>query len=536
MRSYSEFNVTPDHAYNIRRALEFCRAAGEDGLCFPYGSYELYESMASEKFYTMSNHGCNNLKRIAFLLEGMENFTIDGGGSLFFLHDGMMGFSVDGCRNVTVRNLTVDTDSMLLLTATVTKVLDGGFEAEAENDRQYVIEGGKMRMQELGYDLPVRVIMIRGRDGGMEFPPHTSEAYTRDTAVYTAIGERAFRVENCRLGVKEGDLLTLRAGCRHSSNFYLKDSENTRIENVTLHRSMGMGVIAEKCTDITLDGVIVTPPAGSTVSLDADATHFVHCRGRVTVENCRFEGQMDDALNIHGVFTRILAVEKDAIFVRYMHPDARGLGIYEAGSRFRTVNPRTCIPCGEYTVKSAEALNIDVTRIEVEGGTDGIEAGMNIEDLTWTCSLVFRNNIVRDNRARGMLIAAYGDVLIEKNTFHTAGCSILFESDGEYWFESGGTNHVVIRENHFDRCKYAAAWGKAIIAMMPRKEFDGEHNYHGYIEVSENRFTEPGAMPLSADNAAELAVRANVVTGTAIPFGQAKNCGCIRSDVPLAEE
>jgi len=533
MRSYSEFNTTPDHAYNIRRALTACKAAGEDGLYFPKDTYELKELYAFEKFYTMSNHGFNNLKRIGFLLEEMENFTIDGGGSKFIFHEGMMGFTVENCTNITLKNFTVDADDILLMETKVTKKLENGFEADVLNDQKYMYEGNKIRFQDHIYDLPVCLIMVRGREGSMDFLPYSRDYY-EPYLIYTPIGERSIRVEGKDFTLEEGDIVTIGAHCRHSSNIYLKDSINTRVENVVLNRSRSMGIIAEKCTDIFIDSLKVTPPEGAMVSLKADATHFVHCKGMITIQNSLFEGQMDDALNIHGVFTRIVAKDPESITVYYVHPESIGLGIYDKGSRFRTVERKTCIPVHEYTIKDVEVLNSRLTRIFVEGGTDDIEVGMNIEDITWTAGLIFRNNTVRYNRARGMLIAAYGDVLIENNYYHTAGCPILFQSDGEGWCESGGTNHVVIRNNTFEGCKFAHdTWGGAVIELCPRSEYDGVHNYHGYLEIEKNRFIDSCEVQLRVDNVAELVVHDNRVEGNNPGFGYARNCGKVTSDMPL---
>ena len=71
-----------------------------------------------------------------------------------------------------------------------------------------------------------------------------------------------------------------------------------------------------------------------------------------------------------------------------------------------------------------------------------IRPGQVVENISHNVALTFRHNIVRCNRARGMLIASRGRTVIEDCDFHTSGAAILFEANGEYWFESGGTQDV----------------------------------------------------------------------------------------------
>ena len=95
--------------------------------------------------------------------------------------------------------------------------------------------------------------------------------------------------------------------------------------------------------------------------------------------------------------------------------------------------------------------------------------GDTVEELTMYPKIIFKNNEVRENRARGILLASKGDTLIEGNLFHTPGASILFESDGEYWYESGSVGEVIIKENIFDDCNFVnELWGPATISIKKR--------------------------------------------------------------------
>lgn len=90
MVNYNQFQLTEHVAYNIIKALEYCKKNGEDKLVFDKGEYRVNREMAAEKFFSVSNHSEPGQKRIGFLLEGFENFTIDGGGSEFIFEDVMV--------------------------------------------------------------------------------------------------------------------------------------------------------------------------------------------------------------------------------------------------------------------------------------------------------------------------------------------------------------------------------------------------------------------------------------------------------------
>ena len=86
--------------------------------------------------------------------------------------------------------------------------------------------------------------------------------------------------------------------------------------------------------------------------------------------------------------------------------------------------------------------NIDSTIFEKES--------VGIENLTWCPEVIFTENIIRNNRARGALFSTPKDVIVENNFFdHTSGTAILLCGDCNGWFETGACRNVVIRRNHF---------------------------------------------------------------------------------------
>jgi hypothetical protein len=272
-----------------------------------------------------------------------------------------------------------------------------------------------------------------------------------------------------------------------------------------------MGVIAQTCHNVHLDNFNTLRKGDRYYTANVDGSHFVNCTGLVKVENCTFEGQLDDALNIHGMYARIEKKTDREIFVREVHDESRGIRVYRAGDRIQVVNALSLIPYTEKTVETAEYINQDIMRLVLKEGTDDVKVGDDIENLDRTADLIFRKNTVRNNRARGMLIATKGKTLIEDCYFHTSGAAILFEADGDFWFESGGTRDVTIKNNFFDGCKYST-WGSSVIACAPRKATEDGKYFHKKLDIVDNRFHMTMGYAVQLDNIECVTFKGNTVT------------------------
>jgi hypothetical protein len=274
---------------------------------------------------------------------------------------------------------------------------------------------------------------------------------------------------------------------RVGAGFFCDGCDGVTVENATVHACYGMAFIAQLSKNIHLNGFRTERAEGRYLSANADATHFVNCSGDITVENCSFEGQLDDALNIHGMYTRVVGVNGREILVRQMHVEATGIRIFQKGDRIRALPSDTLISYGEYTVESAEYINDRICCLTLAEDASAISVGDDIEVLSASANLIFRNNVVKNNRARGMLIANIGKNLIENCYFHTSGSSVKLECDGEYWFESGGVGELTIRANTFDRCLHGG-WGKAVIEAQKRKAVKEGSYFHNRVVIENNEF------------------------------------------------
>ena len=526
--NYKEFCQTDDHALNIALALDFCKKNGVNELVFDKDTYILAPQRASERPLSISNHNVHNFVSIAMLIEDMQDFTVDGGGSTFICDGVMITSAILRSKNITLKNMTLCVKEHMRCEARVISTGEGYFDFEVTNDTQYRIrEDGMLYFtNSYGQEDPYHYYIIVCRENDEKgFIPETVESFRKDIS-FEKIGERRIRLNNPLHMPEVGMRIILAPRTRYGTSIFAEHSKNTYIENVTVHTSYGMGVMAQLCENVSIDRLTVVANDGALHSANNDATHFCHCSGTVKVTNSFFEGMLDDALNVHGLYNLIERVDQKGILVRDMHPGSKGIAIYDPGYHITVMDQKLLIPMGKYTVSDVIMINAEYFYLTLAEGTVGITEGLVCEVNETYPEIIFEGNTVQHNRARGILLASRGKTSIKNNYFETSGVAVMFESSGDFWFEAGNTEDVTIEGNVFNRCGYAInSWGKGVIEICKRKAFDGENYYHGSIRVINNEFTNNVRPILIAHNTENVVFKGNEITNTVAPneFTNCKN-------------
>ena len=273
---------------------------------------------------------------------------------------------------------------------------------------------------------------------------------------------RAPRWKDKRLA--PGTVMALRTWERPTPGIFLSHNTQTTLKNVTVHYAEGMGLLAQLCEDITLDGFNVCLKGKDDpryFTTQADATHFSQCKGKITSVNGLYENMMDDAINVHGTYLKILErIDNHTVRGRYMHDQAWGFDWGFAGDSVKFIRTKTMDMEKEvYTIAEIHphdkpqitgAREFVITFKEELSPSMTPEASYGIENLTWTPEVYFAHNTVRHNRARGSLFSTPKRTVVEENLFdHTSGTAILLCGDCNGWFETGACRDVLIRKNKF---------------------------------------------------------------------------------------
>ena len=267
-----------------------------------------------------------------------------------------------------------------------------------------------------------------------------------------------------------GNVLVLSHTGRDCPGIFVSDCTDVALSDVTVHHSGGMSLIAQRTRNVRVERMRVTPSErdGRCSSATADATHFVNCAGLIELIDCHFQGQMDDATNVHGIYARISQiVSPREIEIELVHEQQAGVHITHPGDELEFVSNDTLMRYHVSGVTATEPLNFQFCRVALD--TDlppEAKVGDAVASLTWIPDLTIRGCTSTKNRARGMLISTGGKVLVEDNYFHSPGAAIFVAGDANYWFESGSVRDLTIRGNHFDNCNYGV-WGSGVIEFGP---------------------------------------------------------------------
>ncbi len=508
-----------DHpALDFERIMRRCRTEGVRRLVVPKDTYLIEADYCAQAYLTVSNHGHNGPKRIAFLIEDMEDFEIDFSGSLLMCHGILTPFVLLRSKNIRIKGVRLDSDFTQAMEARViAHNEDGSVDLEPIRGMDgFKILGGLLFCKRASFPGDLQPMHMQ-----VEFRPDTGEIEygTGDHTFNVNPSEMKFeQLENGNLrchGIKRmppiGNVLIFMGSRRVGSGFFLEECDGVTLSDVIVYACYGMAYIAQMSKNLSLSDFHTKRAEGRYLSANADATHFVNCSGDVLVENCSFEGQLDDALNIHGMYTRVMEVKGRELLLRQMHIEATGIRIFHAGDRIRALPTDTLIPYEEHTIESVEYINDRLCRLTLDGSAEGISVGDDIENISASANLIFRKNVVQNNRARGMLIANIGTSLIEDCYFHTSGSSVKLECDGEYWFESGGVGELTIRGCTFDRCLHGK-WGKAIIEAQKRKAVKEDAYFHRRVVIESNDFIMYSDGVAQLNNTEEFVFQNNRIT------------------------
>ena len=486
----------------VLEALKKCRETKATKLIFEKGKYNFKPKLATEKYVFISNND-EGLKRIVFDLSGITDLEIDGQGSSFIFDGFVCPFLLDKSKNIVVKNFSIDYKRTFHSEGKIVAAYQDSLDIAFSKEYPYQINHKKLIFT--GTD-------VIGRDNGGEpkkvlYPFwHLLEfdAIKREPA---ATGYDFLNVQNMnvkelspgmvriffpKLRAQVGNTLVFNATDRLISAFTISDSENVSLLNVTIFHSGGIGVIAQRSNNILLDEVKVVAAPGRMVSTTADATHFVNCGGKITLQNSVFESMMDDATNIHGIYVKIDKIfSTTEILVKLVHYQQFGFDFLKPNTKIEITEAGSLMPYGENSVKSVERLNKEYTKVTLNKPlSEDVKLGNVVASLESNPEVLMRNCKVQKNRARGILLGSRGKILIENNYFHTHCVAINLEGDGRFWYEQAGVRDLTIRNNMFDNCNYSFMLGIGVISVTSGIEEDKKplSKYNRNILIEKNTF------------------------------------------------
>jgi len=509
-------NMTPAAVAAITEAKKYTGSI----IRLPKCTYHFYPDGASEddSLY-VSNNGAGN-RSVVFPIYHCNSLTIDGEGSELLFHGRLSPFIIDHSANISIRNINIDCKRPFYTQGLILDSSNSFVDLQIDREEfPYKIQNGVFLPYSDEWTIDVNTGMLM-----IEFNPQTkgpqqngyfnlarlpgnsqlfpSEWFRENTKVITAteLSPNTVRLEaDFKKVYRKGNILVITHGSRKDCAFVINKSSDTLIESVNIYHIGGMGVIAQLSETVTCHNLNVKLREGTAriLSTNADATHFVNCTGKITLENCVFENMNDDAANIHGISNPVLKiVSEDTIEIGLNHHEQYGVNVYKTGDRVNVLDRSNLLTKGRAVVKYSELINPKRIRLQFEVNIGGlITVADALDNPDRMPEILIRGCRTGNNRPRGFLVSSPKKTVIEDNVFYNSSCGISICGDANFWFESGAVTDVRIRHNRFE----GYGGGHAIFIGPEIESPDSARGcFHKGIAIEDNLFKLPNKLMLYA--------------------------------------
>jgi hypothetical protein len=306
---------------------------------------------------------------------------------------------------------------------------------------------------------------------------------------------------------------------RYSAAVWGIASKNILLEGVVVNYSIGMGFMFEKCENIVLkkSGVYLPANTNRVVASNADATHFCNCKGDILIEDCRFENMLDDGTNVHGTYAVVdQIINENTVRIKFGHPQQQGFVFATLLDKIWFIqqpNPQRGI---ENEVLRVNIINADYTEIVFKNTlTKDLKPGDILENKTWNPTFTMRNSVVKNNRARSIVLKSPLKTVIENNEFSSMMSAIFLRGETFFWYESGVVTDLLIQNNHFINVAHGGP-EHAVLYITPRlgKSFNQSQLYDQNIKFINNKIETFDSRIVWADRVNGLIIKGNTITKT----------------------
>ncbi len=497
-----KYNETvSDYGKLIRNAIEFLKDG--DVLEFERGEYVVSDEYLERCFYYVTNNtSCE--KSIAFHLKNKKNIIIKGNGSKLLFTKEITPFVISNCENIDISGFEIDYTFNNHLELKIVEVLDNkiivspveGFELELKDDKVYLPN----------INQPIFGGLTMAYDSELLRPSYRKSFYflAINRSEKDFLGD-TFRFQSVRFKEKTGGLYEMELPftipfvkdevlvmcvCpeRKAQTFFVSDSKNTSLSDIEIFYSPSMAIIAQFCENLTLNNVNVERNGkhGMLTSL-ADSVHCLHCTGKISLRNCKFFNMMDDALNVHGLYTKVISSNNGRLTVKLMEEQQSGINAYKTGDVLTVYKGYTLDERCKFTVNEAKLKT--PYEIELTGKIDGenVAEGDIVSNKNRMPEVEVINCSCGNNRPRGFLLTSSKKMVVDGCRFSNCEHGIECAGDTVYWYEAGGVNDLTVKNCTFENCNYAA--GNYAIVISPQFDKTGkEQFYHKNIKIENNLF------------------------------------------------
>ena len=417
------------------------------------------------------------MRKVLRFIFQIENIEIEGNGSTLIFHGDFASFLFNKCKNIKLKNLTIDYYMPTCVEMYVEKIEDNTvyyripeiFSYEI-NNKEIIWTSEKSKSGEyywtqknsfnahsitvfdLNESYSKRYVLEDG-------PFHNIESIEKTDS---AIKIHYSKIPNA---IRENIMLALNASNnRDNAGFAIVESSNIEFDNVEFNYLHGFGLLVQMSENISFNDCKFIGNERHMVSSFADSIHVSGCKGKVTINNCVFDASLDDSINIHGTFTRVESIDKNSAILRYVHPQQAGFQQFFVGNQVEFIDSENLTKKEDkfYKVKSVTnpgqySDDLQFMKVEfTEALPDYLREHYNglpryvAENISYTPSVEIKNSTFSNVPSRAILCTSRKKVKIENNDFNNITmASIYISNDANEWYESGSVNDLSIVNNRF---------------------------------------------------------------------------------------
>lgn len=532
----ADFGICPDR--DVTKELTALMAHlktidGEKTVILEKGTYFIDSAKCEEPMLTITNTVGDDefsdgetphRSRVPLYMNGLNDLTFDGGGSLFLIDGKVTNIALENCKNITLKNFEIrhkhpDMHEFRVVCKRLFSV-DFAF----DRDTLYEFDGGKGYFYGKDYRYGIDKGARTAGWIGLIREKTPDKIQRVQHPLFASLGMED--LGNGRIRVrypntsrfKIGDRFYFYDVRRQFAGIFVNRCENVTLQNIAQRFNYSLALVAQDTENLTAENLDFSPEKGSArkITSAADFIQLCMCRGKMTVKNCNFDGAGDDLLNVHGIHFKITKQDDGELTVRFMHPQSHGFNPLRVGDTLAYINPETLLEEGQAEILSSELLNEYEIRLTVRG-TVGAKVGHVIEDVSACPSLDFIGNTSTRIITRGLLITTRGKVTVADNHFvSTTMSGILLSDDAKSWYESGMCRDVTVQNNVFDYCG-----GTPVLILPENSRYAGA--VHRNIAIIGNTFKKYDGVAISAKATDGIRVRDNHFAGEVIKTRDCEN-------------
>ena len=471
----------------------------------------------------------------AFLLDGLKNVAIVGDGTILSVKIAELNYkgymTITNCENLTLSgitfrqevgaNVTGEVESYDLTNYKVTLKI----KSEYNETMKRVVDSGKALRSYIEFHKSTKAPMQGGNIAADSF---SGTSITKDGDQYRMTITFKEKINESPLGT----LASLQFAQYDVSGIELSKSKNVYLEGVTMNKAYGMGLVAYESENLYINrfNLVVEEGSNDLMTSCADASHFTQLSGEVKFTNSILEYSHDDALNIkHGYFYKLdSAIAKDKTMT--LSKITSEMPLPKEGDKIAVYSQDTFEGHGTYTVDSAKSESgkmILTVKERISGYASWGDCRVTF--LSNAPTFVFKNNIVRNKRNRGILVQV-PNATIENNTFMNVGHgSIQAASAMDQFNEATIPEAITIRNNKFINNNYLTGgtlYGDVSIFAIAKNGSVGPAGTISNCLLENNFFAQNGNACLSFRGVGESKIKDCLFydASSSQPSGDIYNC------------